>query len=63
MCLKRGMNGLPQGSVVSSGQWAESEHGESGCAQALRAEPLTQGNCGLPACVLGLFTVSMLTCG
>lgn len=37
MCFKGRMNGLPQGAVVSPGQWAEG-CGEKGCAQALWAE-------------------------
>lgn len=48
MCFKGRMNGLPQGAVVSPGQWAEG-CGEKGCAQALWAEQPEEKN-RLPVC-------------
>lgn len=56
MCLKGRMNGLPQGSVVSSGQWAESvgREGVLGLSRLSRPRKLWTAR------VSGLFTVSPL---
>lgn len=56
MCLKGRMNGLPQGSVVSLGQWVES----MGRMGVLRLSGLNRPRKLRTACVLGLFTVSPL---
>lgn len=57
MCFKGRMNGLPQGSVVSPGQWAEG-CGENGCAQALWVgKPKETTDC---LCAGPIHTISML---
>jgi hypothetical protein len=56
MCLKGRMNRLPRGSVVSSGQWAESV----GRMGVLRLSGLNRPRKLRTACELGPFTVSPL---